>query len=173
MWAVTQQQQEFDLADLVRDHQVGVWRYLRFIGADATETEDLVQETFLAFMRAKFTYHGPAATSAFLRQVARNQLLKRRRQQGREVNTVKLESAESVWCEVSQEDGLNDYVSAMQDCVDNLRERSQQVIHLHYAEGLSRTAIARRMEMKPDGIKTLLRRTRQLLRECVERKVKT
>ena len=126
MSAVTQPKQEFSLADLVSDHQAGVWRYLRFIGADLTEVDDLVQETFLAFMRAKFSYQGPAATAAFLRQVARHQLLKRRRRQGREVNTVELEAAESVWSELSADDGLDHYIPALRDCLQRLRERSRQ-----------------------------------------------
>ncbi len=38
----------FDFAGLVRTHQVGVWRYVRFLGAEAAEADDLTQETFLA-----------------------------------------------------------------------------------------------------------------------------
>jgi len=34
-------------------------------------------------------------------------------------------------------------------------------------------AIAEKLDMKPDGVKSLLRRTRELLRECVERKIKS
>ena len=172
MSAVTQNQ-DFDLAELVREHQAGVWRYLRFIGASLSEADDLVQETFLAFMRSKFSYCGPAATAAYLRQIARNQLLQARRREGREVNTVQLSAAETVWAEVAGEDGLDDYVSALRICLTNLRQRSQQVVELHYRHGLGRAEIAARLDMKPDGIKTLLRRSRQALRECVERKVKS
>ncbi len=34
-------------------------------------------------------------------------------------------------------------------------------------------AIAERLGMQPDGVKTLLRRTRSVLRECIERQLKT
>ena len=172
MSAVTQNE-DVDLVELVREHQAGIWRYLRFIGASTSEAEDLVQETFLALLRANFTYRGPAATTAYLRQVARNQLLQARRREGREVNTVALAAAETVWAEVAAEDGLRDYVSAMRECLQPLRDRSRQVIELHYGHALGRAEIANFMGMKPDGIKTLLRRTRQLLRDCVERKVKS
>ncbi len=172
MSAVTQNE-DVDLVELIREHQAGIWRYLRFIGASTSEAEDLVQETFLALLRANFTYKGPAATTAYLRQVARNQLLQARRREGREVNTVALAAAEAVWAEVAAEDGLSDYVSAMRECLQPLRDRSRQVIELHYGRALGRAEIANFMGMKPDGIKTLLRRTRQLLRDCVERKVKS
>ena len=42
---------------------------------------------------------------------------------------------------------------------------------LQYRVESSREAIAAALDMKPDGVKTLLRRTRQVLRECVERKL--
>ena len=61
----------------------------------------------------------------------------------------------------------------MRECLQPLRDRSREAIEMHYRQGLGRAEIAARMGMKPDGIKTLLRRTRQLLRECVERKVKS
>ena len=172
MSAVTQKQQTNNLGELVHEHQGGVWRYLRFVGADATEADDLVQETFLAFMRANFKYQGPAATVAYLRQVARNQLLQLRRKQGREINTVELTTAESVWSEVAAEDGLDDYLTALRSCVEQLQNRPQAAIDLQYKQRLGRAAMAEKLGMSADGIKTLLRRTRQQLRKCVERKVK-
>lgn len=171
MSAVTQKQ-EYDLTDLVQTHQAGVWRYLRFVGADANEAEDLVQETFLAFMRANFVYHGPAATAAYLRQVARRQLLLARRKQGREVNTVELNAADSVWSDSVSDDGLDDYLGALRDCLESLQTRSCTAISLQYQQGLGRAEIADQLGMTLDGIKTLMRRTRQSLRECVERKVR-
>ena len=85
MSAVTQKKLTFDFAAVVREHQAGVWRYLRFLGADQTEADDLTQETFLALLRAhekgSFSYQGSEATWGYLRQVARNQLLQRRRKQ--------------------------------------------------------------------------------------------
>lgn len=171
MSAVTQTE-DYDLADLVRMHQAGVWRYLRFLGADPSEAEDLVQETFLAFMRAKFVYQGPTATAAYLRQVARNQLLQVRRRQGREVNTVEIAAAESVWAEFAAADGLDDYLQALEGCLDGLQDRSRQAVELQYRKGLGRAEIAEHMRMSVDGVKTLLRRTRHRLRECVERKVR-
>ena len=66
---------------------------------------------------------------------------------------------------------LTDYLDALRECVEQLEGRCRQAIDLHYRDGAGREAIAERLEMKPDGVKTLLRRTRQVLRECVERKL--
>ena len=163
-----------DLASLVREHQTGVWRYLRFLGADGTEAADLVQETFLAFARAKFAERDCRQTAGYLRTVARNQLLVLRRRQSREISTVELAAADNVWAAAAGPDGdLAGYLEALRECVEILEGRSREAIDMHYRDGASREAIATRLEMTPDGVKTLLRRTRQVLRDCVERKLKS
>jgi len=157
---------------LIYRHQAGVWRYLRFLGAEQTEADDLTQETFLSFTRADFVERDPRQTVGYLRTVARNQLLALRRRQNREVNTVELEAADSVWAAAAGPDGsLSGYLDTLRDCVAELRGRPREAIDLHYRHGAGRDAIAAKFDMKPDGVKSLLRRTRALLRECVERKI--
>ena len=71
--------QQAELASLLQAHQVGVWRYLRYLGCDADETDDLVQETFLVVLRKGFEQRSRSETAAYLRTVARNRLLMERR----------------------------------------------------------------------------------------------
>jgi RNA polymerase sigma-70 factor (ECF subfamily) len=168
-----QAEKPIDLASLVHRHQAGVWRYMRFLGADAAEADDLTQETFLALARAEFIERDERQTAGYLRVVARNQLLALRRRENREVGTVELEAADSVWAAATGPDGsLAGYLDALRECVQQLEGRAREAIELHYQKRAGREAIARRLEMQPDGVKTLLRRTRQVLRECVERKLK-
>ena len=49
--------------------------------------------------------------------------------------------------------------------------RVRRAIDLHYAERASRDEIASQLEMTAEGVKTMLRRARHALRECVERKI--
>lgn len=163
-----------DLASLVQQHQAGVWRYVRFLGADPAEADDLTQETFFALARAPFVQRDERQTAGYLRVVARNQLLALRRRQNREVSTVELEAADTVWAAAAGADGnLNSYLDALRGCLDELEGRPRKAVDLHYREHASRKAIASELGMEADGVKTLLRRTREILRECVERKVKT
>ncbi len=163
-----------NLASLVQQHQSSVWRYLRFLGANTTEADDLTQETFLALARGNFVERDEQQTAGYLRVVARNQLLALRRKQHREIDTVDLEAADSVWAAAAGPDGsLTGYLDALRDCLAQLEGRARQAIDLHYHDHTAREAIAAELDMKPDGVKTLLRRTRQILRECIERKVKT
>jgi RNA polymerase sigma-70 factor (ECF subfamily) len=95
-----------------------------------------------------------------------------RRKQNREICTVELEAADTVWAAATnQGGGLDDYLDALRECVEGLEGRAKKAIDLAYRVGASRGAIAVELAMQPDGVKTLLRRTREALRECVERKL--
>jgi len=116
--------------------------------------------------RSKFVQRSAHETAAYLRTVARNQLLMARRREGREINTVELEAAEQVWVATGDR---NIYLAALADCLEKLDGRARAAIHLFYEEKRGRTEIAAELDMKPDGIKTLLRRTRDVLRDCIEK----
>ena len=161
-----------DLAALIEQHQADVWRYLRYLGAEASDADDLTQETFLALSRSKFEQRTPGETAAYLRTVARNQLLMFRRFQGRQIDTIQLEAAEQVWAEAVNETGMDALLSLLADCQKTLEGRARQAVDLFYRARQGRTEIAATLQIKPEGVKTLLRRTRQALRDCIRRKTK-
>jgi RNA polymerase sigma factor (sigma-70 family) len=168
-----------DLADMVRDHQASIWRYLRFLDVPTEEAEDLTQETFLALAesirQSNFEQRSPGQTAAYLRTVARNQLLMARRKQDREINMVELTAADTAWAEATGEHGIDNYLEYLAYCLKNgLKNtdgRARKVIDEFYRYQQSRREIAKAMNMTPDGVKTLLRRTRDLLRKCIERQI--
>jgi RNA polymerase sigma-70 factor (ECF subfamily) len=157
-------------AVLVRRHQADVWRYLRLLGCDESLADDLTQETFLEVLRRPLEYRGRAAASAYLRKVARNRLLMAVRKTRRGPTVEQIEAAEAVWAETFGDDG-NVYLAALDDCLELLDGRPAEAVDLQYRQGLSRRQIAERLAMKPEGVKTLLRRTREVLRQCIEGRV--
>ncbi len=161
-----------ELAGLVQAHQAGVWRYLRFLGCDPTEADDLVQETFLAVLRGGFEVRSPAETAGYLRTVARNRLLMARRKQRNSPPAVDLEAAEAVWARMAGDDGLSDYLVALEDCLEKaVTPRVRRALELQYRDRASRAEIAEKLDLAVEGVKTLLRRARSALRDCVERKL--
>ncbi len=161
-----------DVAGLVRAHQAGVWRYLRFLGCHPDEADDLVQETFLAVIRDGFEQRSAAETAAYLRVVARRRLLMTRRKQRSLPPLVDLEAAEAVWARVAGTDGLGDYLVALEECLEAaVNPRVRRALELQYRQRLGRAEIAAELEMAAEGVKTLLRRARSALRDCVERKL--
>ena len=163
------------LAKLIRAHQVELWRYLRYLGADDGEADDLLQETFLAAWRSgRLTKIAqPRAQAAYLRGIVRNLFCAHCRRQGRRPRPVDarlLEQAEQVWTAEVRGGGA-DYLDALRQCVRLLHGRARDLIAMQYADGLSVAEIAARLGMAADGVKTLGRRTREALADCVRRRL--
>lgn len=160
-----------DVVELVRQYQAGLWRYLRYLGCDSAQAEDLVQETFLTVLRKGFEDRGPAATHAWLRTVARNLFLMSVRKSDRSPVIENPDLADEVWASVARDDGGNASLDALSDCLETLDGKASKAIRLRYEQNHSRAQMAGALGMTEEGIKTLLRRTREILRRCVERRI--
>jgi len=162
---------KIDLAALMRAHQAGIWRYLRVLGCDSSTADDLTQETFLAAYAAGFEQRDEKSTRAYLRTVARNLFFKSRRNAGKVVNVQEIERIEAQWMALADDEGdaLN---QALRGCLEKLEARPRAALNAFYGTEKSREQVAMGLGMTDDGLKSLLRRTREILRECIERKIK-
>lgn len=151
---------------LVRRHQREVWRHLRFLGASPQTADDLTQETFLRLLRTAVDDRGEAALAAWLRATARHLFLAQgRRRAGLELSTeVELEAA---WAQWAADDGGEAAHAALERCLARLDGRARRALVLRYAEGQTRTALAKALDLSVEGTKTLLRRSKQVLAACV------
>jgi len=161
---------QLDLETLVREHHAGVWRFLRLMGCTREQADDLTQETFLVIMRKGFEDLSPAATATFLRKTARFEFLNARRNL-RIRREVDLDAAEAV---AGQQlaDGGDAYVTALRRCIDELRGKARDAVTAVYRDQQPHAAAASALGMKENGFKTLLQRSRAVLKACVERKLK-
>ena len=160
-----------DVARLVRDHQRGVWRYLRVLGCDPSQAEDLTQETFLAVLQRPLEDRGPAATAAYLRTVARNLLISARRRSSRYHLVENVDNVETQWQRWAGFDGGDAAVSALEECLANLGERARRALLLRYRDERTRSQIAEALQISEHGAKNLMQRAKQALRECLERRI--
>ena len=166
------------LGTLVDMHQAELYRYLRYLGAERTMAEDLLQETFLAALRARHPVEnaGARATAAWLRTIARNAYFDFCRAKRRDIVHVDneyLKRAEAVWSAEFLRDGDGfDYMEALRQCLDTLTEPQRRALGLRYAQSTSRSEMARILGMTENGIKSLLRRLRAALAECVRKRLK-
>ncbi len=158
--------------NVVRTHQSTVWRYLRFLGCDPDLADDLAQETFLALASTRLPDRGPEALSGWLRGTARNLMRARRRSLRRELATATPEQIEGAWFEYARDDGGASYRAALHSCLATLSEKDRIAVDQRYSERASRSAIAARLDMSVEGVKSLLRRAKAALRTCIEGKTR-
>ena len=157
---------------IIHAHQRGVWRYLRFIGAGRTEADDLTQETFLAAWKADFEEINDAATAGYLRTVAKSRFLMMLRAKGRRITETDFAEVEADWVQlVEQDGGWDDRTIALEECLQGVQGKAREAIDLNYTKDMRYAEIAERLGMKPEGVRTLMKRVIAKLRECMERKL--
>ncbi|MGC6487556.1 MAG: RNA polymerase sigma factor [Planctomycetota bacterium] len=157
-----------EFAALVRGQQRPVWRYLRLLGADPHEADDLMQDAFVVASERLLAGERLVDVGAYLRGTARNLLLSARRKARRRPPTVP-------WLEEVDE-RLRDDPAALDDerlerlrgCVERLSGRMQDAVRWHHVDGASCADVAARLGIGANGIKSLLSRARAALRACVQ-----
>ena len=162
---------------LVKANQAQLYRYARYLGADAAYAEDLVQETFLAALsKGGVAKAGDAAAQgAYLRGILRNTFLagcRRMKLSPVRVSSESLEGAETFWKGefLRGGDGF-DYVEALRTCMKLLDDKTRKFVELLYGRGQSREEIGIEFNLKPEGVKTAARRLRARLGDCVRRRL--
>ena len=145
-----------------------VARYLLFLGCDRGEIDDVVQETMLA---AVTTFAHEVPSLPWLLATARNALRMHLRRRGRRREIADLDRLHRRWVEQARDDGGDAQRAALRDCLQTLPERAREAVMLRYGEGLSRDAIAARLALQPEGVKSLLARTRKALGDCIRRRL--
>lgn len=156
---------------LVRRHQSGVWRYLRFLGAQPDVADDLTQEAFLKLQGSPPEDRGDAATGAWLRTVARRALL-RRGSLRTELQLASEADLEAAWVEgegSADPASGHGYSDALAHCLETLTRRARTAVHLRYHENHSRGEIAVAVGVSEEGVKSILRRAREALHTCIQR----
>jgi RNA polymerase sigma-70 factor (ECF subfamily) len=161
---------EPDLAELVADHQAAIWRYLRFLGCEPGLADDLTQETFLAVIGRPLHRFGPTGARAYLRRVARNLWLKLRAASLAAPATVDLQTAELAYEWFRREPDEDRVLMALHACLRELPDAARTALGLRFADGLDRHAIAARLAIGAEGVKSL-QRAYARLRVCVERRL--
>jgi RNA polymerase sigma-70 factor (ECF subfamily) len=142
-----------------------VWRYLRFLGADPEQADDLTQEAFLALLRAPPGQTGEAAISAWLRRTAYNLFCNSRRRT--RAAPLELVEAEAAWQTFVGNGHGDEAMEALAQCLENLPQRMQHALALRYQPEGTRQVVAHRLALTLQGAKTLLRRARERLASCV------
>ncbi len=144
-------------------HLLRVARYLRFLGCPASAVDDLVQEAALAGLRR---WPDGSAPLPFLLATAANQLRKLLRDRGRRRELADVDRLDTMWQEHVADHG-DGAAERLRTCLERLPPRSREALRLRYGEDQPLDAIAARLGLGFEGVKSLLARLRATLAACV------
>ena len=157
---------------IIRSHQRGVWRFLRWLGADPALADDLLQEAFLLLLQRPPADRSEPAVAAWLRTTAANLFRSSGRRARWGVPLHDGDLLDAVWQENAGNDGGDGDQEALALCLEQLPERTRQALDLRYRHGLAEPALAAALGLRAGGVKTLLRRARELLAQCIRAKTR-
>ena len=157
-------------------HQAAPWRFLRLTGCPADVAEDLVQEALLAALDKGVDAQPERVAAAWLRGAVTNlwrMHLRRGRFHADALATfaADLALAELAYSRCAADDDGAAWRAALTVCLERIDDAAREALRLRYEQGLSREDLARRLGLGVDGVKQRLRRTREALRQCVERRL--
>jgi RNA polymerase sigma-70 factor (ECF subfamily) len=161
----------FDPARLIESHQAGVWRYLRALGCDPTEADDLTQETFLTVLKKPFDDYNRSATASYLRRVAHNLFISQKRRAGRVTAVPNIEEVDALWARWITNDNGDALLQALKTCLGKLTQRARWALEMRFRDRKTRAEIAAALEITEHGAKNLMQRAKKQLRTCVESKI--
>jgi len=161
---------DMEASAFVRKHQTALWRFLRSVGCDAALADELTQDALLVALRREVTTREERTAAAFLRTTARNLWLKRRHADRRRAEQL-FDAAEQLWQTDASTDGGNALLDALDQCLAELPERSTTALMRAYRDGASRGELATELDLSEHGVRNMMHRLRNALRECIERRM--
>jgi RNA polymerase sigma-70 factor, ECF subfamily len=151
--------------------QPTVSAFITSLVREIRDRDDILQEVAVAVIEAFATYDPSRPFVAWTIGITRNQVGLYYRRKGRErlvFDPQAIEQLERAFAEIRPRDiHILDYLD---DCIQSLQDRARKLCKLRYEHDLKPVAIASRVGMTANGVAKALQRTRELLRECVEKK---
>ena len=149
-----------------------VSRFVASLIRDQWAVRDIVQNTSLALLRKFSEYDVARPFLPWALGIANFEILGYQRDVARSrivSDTKLLERYAQTWAEVAPR--LDGEATALQHCVGELKGRPRQVIELSYAQDQPSEAIGRELNLTAANVRTILKRTREALKRCVERQL--
>lgn len=150
---------------LVRRHQAGLRAFLRKLGADAAQADDLAQDTFIKALRSLQTYRGGASFRSWLYAIAWREFLQGARS---EKTRTRLSDAVAAESEGEAAEGIGDFSLDLQRALASLDDLERAAVLLCDAVGLSHGEASVTLGAPLGSVKTYVARAREKLRAFLE-----
>lgn len=153
----------------------GIWAYLARVTNDRQMADDLLQETYYRFLRARASHDTETHRKNSLYKIATNLARDARRRKRTEPD--ERGDGEAIETAAAPEGGQSAEGRAdLNRAMERLQPRERAMLWLAYAEGASHNEIAAVLGMRPASLKTLLFRARRrlaaLLKGAAERETR-
>jgi RNA polymerase sigma-70 factor, ECF subfamily len=158
------------IAEIIEGHGHFVRSLALWLAPASRLAEDITQQVFLEFVAKSDQWDLSRDVKPLLATMTRNVALRCWRDKTRAMSAEMRGLAEHIraLAEGSEVEWYRpEEQTALQQCLEQLPEKSRRFIQLHYDLGLSSVEIAAQMRMTADAVRRALFRLRGQLRKCI------
>ncbi len=157
-------------SDLIVLYQNDVWKVLSAGPFNRTGMEDVCQDVFIAAYKSLDSFDLDADFSRWIKGIARNHLKMVFRSLSTEKRHMQLyrQCLEERIAAEEHNPQVDVRVDRLQQCKGQMSEDVQNLLDMHYQEGLSLKHISEVRGKTLSAIKVMLHRVRNKLKECIE-----
>ncbi len=166
------EQHRLHVQQLFIRHQQALLSFVHSIEPNSADAQDIVQEVFLAVSKKAATWSTGTNFHAWICTVARYEVLNFQRARARRAARLDQDVVELVCAESPPDlEEFEHRVSLVRKCLDRLSPKARKLILLRYHNALMPEAIASTVGWTVNSVRVALTRSRQILRECLERQL--
>ncbi|MCB1235556.1 MAG: RNA polymerase sigma factor [Verrucomicrobiae bacterium] len=162
--------------ELVRTHHRELLVYARALTHDVNTAREIVQDAFVLAHEKIDTFDVTRDFAAWMRGILRNKwrewLRRNRRHELPENALAEMDAAVSLW-QAGRAVRNATVFDALEQCQERLPEHLRAAVHACYYRGETGDEAAASLGIAPAAVRKRLQRARDMLRECVERKMET
>jgi RNA polymerase sigma-70 factor (ECF subfamily) len=137
-----------------------LWAYLARLSGSRTDADDLLQETYYRFVRARMAFESEPHRRRYLYTIATNLVLDRRRRSLTRPE-VPLPGHADDLAGVASEAGRLEHQVVVRGALARLKPRERALLWLAYAQGATHEEIGAALGLKPASIRSMIFRARQ------------
>ncbi|MBW3627849.1 MAG: sigma-70 family RNA polymerase sigma factor [Gemmatimonadetes bacterium] len=149
---------------LYREHSARIYALCLRLAADPVQAEELTQDVFVRAWQKLDSFRGDSAFGTWLHRLAVNEVLGKRRADGRRGARVMIAEDLTIF-ETPRVVGQEGFQLDLEAAVATLSEATRTVFVMHDVEGYTHDEIANLTGRAEGTCKTLLHRARKMLRE--------
>lgn len=162
------------VTQLLMKHRMELYGYLLAAVRNPHDAEDLLQDVSLAASTSWAQYQPGSSFTAWAREIARRRVLDFARRRGRRAALLEpevLESLDQASVRLEAEQSIDPHRDALRACLTKVDGDARKVLELRYGEKQDVSKIARLVGRTVQAAYAILKRTKELLRDCVARRV--
>ena len=139
------------------------------ITGNNSDAEDIVQELFIKLWNNRKKSEVQTTVSGYLYQSVKNMALNHIRRETNRKNAIDKMKYSGWHLNDAEIDNIK-YSFALENCIDQLPERSKEVVLMQYLQGYKQKEIASKLNISVNTIKNLIWKSLQRIKICLELK---